>query len=313
MRTALVTGATGYIGANLTKKLIELDWAVGVIKRPNSSLDRLEDCKQEVELFEYDGSVESLKQSMIGFKPEVIFHLASNVVIRHKCEDVDNLIQSNILFGTQLLEVMHLYGVEKMVNTSTSWQTPEGTEYKPYSLYAALKQAFEGILQFYANVYGIKSISLRLPDVYGPNDSRSKILNLVQRAAQNGEQLRMSAGEQEMDLLYIDDVVDGFIKASELIEKTKQKFSVYALSSGKPLPLKKIVEMYEGANAASVNIDWGALSYRENEIMKVIVPDNILPSWKSNIALEMGMKKLMLGTISPGRSECVRGLTERPS
>lgn len=304
MRTALVTGATGYIGANLTKKLIELGWAVGVIKRPNSSVDRLGEFKQELQLFDYDGSVDSLIQSMIGFKPEVIFHLASNVVIRHKIEDVDNLIQSNILFGTQLLEAMNLCGVDKILNTSTAWQNPEGIEYKPYSLYTALKQAFEDILQFYANVYGIRSISLRLPDVYGPNDSRSKILNLVQRAAQNGEQLRMSAGEQEMDLLYIDDVVQGFIRASELIEKTEQRFSAYALSSGKPMPLKKIVELYEVVNSAIVNIDWGALPYRENEIMKVIVPGNILPSWESNVALEIGMKKLI--------NSCVCGQTHRP-
>lgn len=293
MRIALVTGATGYIGANLAKKLIELNWTVGVIKRPRSSVDRLEEFKQELEMFNYDGSVDSLKQSMTRFKPEVIFHLASNVVTRHKSEDVDNLIQSNILFGTQLLEAMHFCGVDKMVNTSTSWQTPEGSEYKPYSLYSALKQAFEDILQFYANVHGIKSISLRLPDVFGPNDNRSKVLNLVQRAAQNGELLRMSAGQQEMDLLYIDDVVNGFVKASELIEKTEKRFCTYALSSGKPMPLKKVVELYEAVNEVLVNIEWGALPYRENEIMKVIVPDNILPSWKSNVALAIGMRKLI--------------------
>ena len=200
-------------------------------------------------------------------------------------------MQSNVLFGTQLLEAMQLCGVDKIVNTSTSWQTAGGAEYNPFSLYTATKQAFEDILHFYTNTYEIKAISLRLPDSYGADDTRAKILNLVRKAAQSGEQLKMSGGEQEMDFLCTDDIVDGFIKASELLEEEGQRFSVYSLSSRKPMPLRKIVEIYEAVNSVSTNIEWGALPYRDNEIMRITIPDNVLPKWESKVALEQGLRK----------------------
>ncbi|WP_214659335.1 NAD-dependent epimerase/dehydratase family protein [Candidatus Formimonas warabiya] len=294
IKKAIITGATGYIGFHLTRRLLQLGWQVAVIKRPSSSIGKLERYKGNVEFFDYNCSTESLKQAMDVFRPDIIFHLASCVIARHKTEQIENLINSNVLFGTLLLEAMHLSGVDKIVNASTAWQTAGGCDYKPFSLYAATKQAFEDILQFYSNVYGIKSISLRLPDTYGPDDSRSKILNLVHRAAQSGEPLKMSAGEQEMDLLYIDDVLNGFIKGAELLQTTSEKCSIYSLSSRNPMRLRKIVELYEAVNGVSVNIEWGALPYRDNEIMKGAVPNNVLPSWKSKVTLEDGLRNLSL-------------------
>lgn len=292
MKKALITGATGYIGFNLLQKILKRGWNVAIIKRASSNISNIKNITSQAQMFDYNGSTESLKQAIGTYQPEVIFHLASSSIARHKTEDIENLIQSNILFGTQLLEAMQVCGIDKIVNTSTSWQTPGGTKYKSFSLYTALKQAFEDILQFYANVHGIKSVSLRLPDTYGPNDSRAKILNLVQRAARSGELLKMSAGEQEMDLLYIDDIVDGLICASELLEKIEQNFNVYSLSSNKPMPLRRIIEIYEQINGILVNIEWGALPYRDNEIMKVMVPSDILPSWKSRVSLEDGLRKM---------------------
>jgi len=293
MNRALVTGATGYIGANLTRKLVDSNVLVGIIKRPSSKTDRLDDIKQNLSIFDYDGSTESLIKALKEFQPDVVFHLASSVIARHKTKDIEKLINSNVLFGTQILEAMQLNSISKIVNTSTSWQMVEQRlKFNPFTLYTVLKQSFEDILLFYTNVHCIKSISLRLPDTYGPNDSRSKILNLVHKAAQTGETLKMSAGEQEMDILYINDVVDGFIVASELLESTEEKFSIYSLSSMNPVQLRRIVETYEMVNGVTVNAEWGALPYRDNEIMKVVVPDNILPSWEHKVHLKEGLRKI---------------------
>ncbi|HBW35511.1 NAD(P)-dependent oxidoreductase [Desulfosporosinus sp. BICA1-9] len=293
VKKAIITGGTGYIGSSLTRQLVKQGWEIGIIKRPNSGLDKLESFKDDLEFFDYNGSTESLKQAMETFHPDIVFHLASCFIGRHKTDQIEDLIHSNVLFGTQLLEAMQLSSVVKIINASTSWQTVGGMEYNPFSLYTSTKQAFEDILHFYTNTYGIKAISLRLPDSYGADDTRAKILNLVRKATQSGEQLKMSGGEQEMDLLYINDIVDGFIKASELLEEG-QRFNVNSLSSRKPMPLKKIVEMYETVNNVSVNIEWGALPYRDNEIMKITLPDNVLPQWESKVPLEEGLRKFEL-------------------
>ena len=291
MKRAIITGATGYIGYNLVIKLIKLGWSVAIIKRPLSDTSRMKE--YNLEMFDYDGTIDSLKKAFNEFKPDGVFHLASEIVIKHNEEDIDRLIKSNILFGTQVLEAMNSCGIKKFINTSTFWQTPEGKEYNPYSFYTSLKQAFEDILKFYANENHIKSISLRLPDVYGPDDNRAKILNLVKQAAITGERLEMTLGEQEMDLLYIEDVVEGFIQAYEFLIHTENDFNVYSLSSLNPSCLRQTVEIFEKANNISLNIEWGYVPYRENQIMKISIPKNVLPEWKSRVCLEEGLKKIM--------------------
>lgn len=292
MKRAMVTGATGYIGANLVKKLVELNISVSIIKRPKSDLARLSEIEGELSIYNYDGSTDSLIKAMNEFKPDVVFHLASTVIARHKTQDLEEMISSNILYGTQILESMKISGVCNIINTSTSWQLANGLKYNPYSLYTALKQSFEDIILFYTNVYPIKSISLRLPDVYGPNDNRTKVLNLIHKASNTSEILKMSAGNQEMDILYIDDIVNGFISSSILLDTTEEKFNVYSLSSLDPISLKNIVRLYVKINEVSVNIEWGALAYRSNEIMNIVLPDNVLPNWNQKVFLEEGLRKL---------------------
>jgi nucleoside-diphosphate-sugar epimerase len=291
MERVIITGATGYIGYNLLIKLIDLGWSVAIIKRRNSDISKIKD--YNIEMFDYDGTIDSLKEAFHKFKPEGIFHLASEMVIKHNEEDVDRLINSNLLFGTLVLEAMNSCGIKKFINTSTFWQTPEGKEYNPYTLYTSLKQAFEDILKFYANDNHIKSISLRLPDIYGPDDNRAKILNLVKQAAITGNRLEMTLGEQEMDLLYIEDVVQGFIRAYELLDHTENDFKVYSLSSLNPSRLRKTVEIFEKVNNIPLNIEWGAIPYRENQIMKISLPKNVLPKWESKVSLDEGLKKFM--------------------
>src|SRR4051812_1833664 len=99
----------------------------------------------DVEQFDR-GSTERIVARLKACKPDVVFHLASLFVSDHRVQDVQNLVESNLLFGTQLLEAMAQAGVKRIINTGTSWQCPH-----PFNLYAATKQAFESILGYYVS------------------------------------------------------------------------------------------------------------------------------------------------------------------
>ncbi|WDC83286.1 NAD(P)-dependent oxidoreductase [Caloramator sp. mosi_1] len=107
-------------------------------------------------------------------KFDAIFHLASLFIAEHDSNQIDDLLKSNIIFGTHILEAMKYGNVKNMVNIGTYWQHYKNEEYNPVCLYAASKEAFEKIIEFYIQVENIKVITLKLYDIYGINDKRKK-------------------------------------------------------------------------------------------------------------------------------------------
>ena len=140
-KIALVTGATGFVGSYLVKRLVQEGWQTHIICRTDSSIPAFVEFDDVIKHF-YDGATDSIIQIVADAKPDVVFHLASLFLSQHETKDVDALIQSNILFGTQLLDAMRVNNVRNLINTGTSWQHYNNEDYNPVCLYAATKQAF---------------------------------------------------------------------------------------------------------------------------------------------------------------------------
>lgn len=289
--TALITGATGFVGSMLTRKLLATGWRVHVLVRPSSNFARLHDLLDGITVHVYDGTIESLRQIIADMKPGVIFHLASYFVAQHQPEDISSLIASNVLFGTQLLEaVAALCGV-CLIHTGTYWQHFEDASYNPVCLYAATKQAFEDILRYYTEVSSVRAIGLHLFDVYGPHDPRAKIFSLLHRLGIENKPLLMSPGEQLMDFVYIDDVVVALEMAAQLLLANEGiRNETYAVSSGKPIPLREVVELYCATTNKTLPIIWGGRSYRPREVMRPWSTGQLLPGWAPVISLEEGIR-----------------------
>lgn len=292
-KTAIITGATGYIGSKLAKKLVRDKWDVYLITRLESSFKYIEDITNDVNILIYDGNVECLIEFFNEIKPQVIFHLASLVTIEHTISDIDGLIESNIKFGTHILEAMVKSQVGTLVNTGTSWQHYNNDDYNPVNLYAATKQAFEAILKYYTEATGIKAITLELFDTFGPNDNRPKIINLLKKISKNNAPLDMSLGEQLLDIVYIDDVVEAYIiAANHLIKNENIKNGKYSVCTNKPIKLKELVEKFEEVYETKLNINWGRRPYRDREVMATWDKGEVLPNWYPKISLEEGLRKL---------------------
>ena len=293
VRVALVTGATGFVGGRLVRRLLADGWETHAIVRPSSNATILRDVLGSGNVHVHDGTTVGLIDIVRSVHPDIIFHLASVFVAEHSTEDVDPLVQSNILFGMQLLEAMTVAGVSDIVNTGTTWQHYEGREYSPVSLYAATKQAFQDILQFYCEARGLRAVTLELPDTYGPDDKRPKLLSLLDRAARSGETLQMSPGEQLLDMLHVDDVVHGYeVAAGGLLTGKLPPSSEYRLSSGSLQLLKDVVELYRQVTGRTVSVVWGGRSYRAREVMKPVSPAPVLPEWQACISLKNGLAAL---------------------
>lgn len=297
--TVLITGATGFIGSHLTRNLISQSWDVHILVRRSSDTNKLREyLEDESKIHFMDNSAKSIMDAVRSSKPTVVFHLASCFLAQHSYVDIPALIESNLLFGTQLVDAMTSCGCTRLVNTGTSWQHFQNSQYNPVCLYAATKQAFESILEYYREGAGLQTITLSLFDTYGPDDARPKLLNFLKHAAIEQTFLAMSPGEQMLDMVHIDDVVNAFFQAAlHLLSKGCTIRGEYAVSSGTPIRLKDLATLFMKSTGRTVNIEWGGRSYRTREVM---VPWNLgrrLPGWSPQIGLEQGLRSVF-GSIS---------------
>lgn len=299
-RVALITGATGFVGSRLACRLLRDGWRVHVLTRAHSRAPDgpwLAGAARHV----HDGSTEDLVRCMAEVKPDVVFHLASLFLSQHGAKDVQPLVSSNVLFSSQLLEAMHANRVGRIVNTGTSWQHYNNDDYNPVCLYAATKQAFDAILEYYVQACGIEAITLSLFDTYGADDPRPKLFHLLRQAAAGGAPLDMSAGQQLIDLVHIDDVTHAYaLAAQRLLASAVTRHERYAVSSGQPLPLQELVRLYAEATRQQVAVNWGARPYREREVMRPWDSGQAVPGWRPNVGLRAGLSALGHGPGLPG-------------
>ncbi|WP_208996363.1 NAD-dependent epimerase/dehydratase family protein [Pseudovibrio ascidiaceicola] len=280
MNRILVTGASGYIGSKLTESLLAVEnTEVHLILRDKSKLNPKFTAKCKLHL--YDGNFEDLKQLFRKHPISQVYHLAAWSGFETPAEQLNELINSNLLFITHLLEAMKGSECRLIVNTGSYWQKNDTADYAPYCLYAATKQAAEVIIDHYIRNHDFSAITLHLHDVYGDDDPRKKIFNLVDDAAATGNMLQMSGGEQHMRLIHVDDVIEAYLCAGQLLTSDKQhthKHKLYDVG-GSSASLKSLVEAYLKNRKAKANIDWGSLPYREKQIMKPYLGDS-LPGWR---------------------------------
>jgi len=289
----LVTGITGFIGKHLMKRLSSEGHDIFAVVRGQSAKDKLE--QNDIKFFVDNNSTEDLIGYFKRNKFDGVIHLASCFVVEHRSEQIHELINSNLLFATRILEAAVKTNVRWFINTGTFWQHYGNKDYSPVNLYAATKQAFESIAKYYMESSEIIFVTIKLNDTYGPEDTRPKIFNLWKKVSESGETLGMSPGEQFMDITFIDDVVDAYMRMIELLESDAArtlKGKSFAVSSGTPVKLKDLAEIFARVTNKKLNIIWGERPYREREVMRPWNKGRRIPGWEAKVSLEKGIAKL---------------------
>jgi UDP-glucuronate 4-epimerase len=234
-RPILVTGAAGFIGAALTRCLLERgDTVVGVdnfnsyynpaLKR--ARLARLEQLPGAAERFRsVPIDVENgaaLAELFARERPRRVVHLAAQAGVRYSIENPAAYIQSNLVGFGHILEGCRHHGVEHLVYASSS-SVYGGNRAMPFSeqqpvnhpvsLYAATKKANELMAHTYSHLYGLPATGLRFFTVYGPWGRPDMAPMLFARAILAGEPIRVfNHGRMQRDFTYIDDIVQGVIR-----------------------------------------------------------------------------------------------------
>ncbi len=293
----LVTGITGFIGNRLARELLKYEHEIYAILRNPALKNKYE--KKNIKCFVDNNSMADFMKFFEREKFDGVVHCASCFLVEHKPEEINDLITSNVLFSTKLLESSVKTNVDWFINTGTFWQHYENKVYSPVDLYAATKQAFESIAMYYMEISEITFVTLKLNDTYGPNDTRPKIFNLLKKIAETGATLGMSQGEQYIDTVYIDDVVGAYVRMIELLQgdnKKRFKGKSFAVSSGNLVKLKELADIFEKVAKRKLNIIWGEKPYRKREVMTPWNKGTRIPGWKPKVSIEEGISELLRDT-----------------
>lgn len=289
----LITGGTGFVGSNLVRKMREDGYPLLLLTHKK----HLESAESGIEEWQYTGNIDELKQLFETRKIKGIIHLATCFAPAHSYAQIPQMISSNIELGTLLLDCAHNNGVSFFLNIGTFWQHYNGEEYNPVNLYAATKQAFEDIAVYYRLISKMKICTLCLNDTYGKTDTRRKIFPLWKELAADPQRsMEMSAGEQIIDILHIDDVVSGILHLMKMMVGNSPEISdsdIYYLSAKEKYSLRKTAEIFEQICGKKLNIKWGAKPYREREVMSPQCYGRLLPGWESRISLADGIKAFL--------------------
>jgi len=286
----LITGATGFIGRELVKTLQEI-YSITVLVRHTSDTSELESINCEIVKFQ---NYEEIHEVFEKNKFTGVIHIASNVIVEHKRSDIEQLISSNIAYGTHLLEASKETNVKWYINTGTFWQNYQNEEYNPVNLYAATKEAFETIAKFYTETSDLIFVTIKLNDTFGPNDPRPKIFNLWHKISKTEATLDMSEGEQIIDISYIEDIINSYsMLIAHLNSNDAELFrnKTFVVSNSEKLTLKNLASLFEKVMHTKLNINWGGREYREREVMSPYTLGEVVPGWKQQYTLEDAIRK----------------------
>ncbi|ANU17905.1 NAD-dependent epimerase [Planococcus maritimus] len=231
-KTYLITGAAGFIGHYLSKRLLDKGCKVIGLDNMNDYYDvKLKEQRLEI-LAPYRNftflksdisNKEALMQIFDEYKPEIVINLAAQAGVRYSIENPDAYIQSNIIGFYNILEACRHYPVEHLLYASSSSvygankKVPfEETDFvdQPVSLYASTKKSNELMAHTYSHLYKFPSTGLRFFTVYGPMGRPDMAYFGFTDKFFNGEEIKIyNNGDFDNDLYrdftYIDDIVEG--------------------------------------------------------------------------------------------------------
>jgi len=283
-KAILVTGATGFIGAHLCRKLKRLGAKIHAVSR--QLVDDTQYSWYQADLSD-SVQVDSLFEKI---KPRYVFHLASLVKGARDETLVMPMCEANLLSTINILSAATKLDNCRVILTG-SLEEPEGeiSRAVPSSPYAAAKSAASSYARMYRELYGLSVVTARLFMVYGPDQKDDKkLVPYVIKSLLKNEQPKLMSGQRKIDWIYVEDVVDGYIAIASQDDISDYDVDI---GSGELHSVQSVVEMLSYMIESSVIPELGSVPDRamERERVANIQRTKELSGWSPKYSLCSGL------------------------
>lgn len=296
--SVLLTGGAGFIGANLVNKLLELGCKnINLIVRKTTDLKRLKNILPKINLFYSDLlDVNKLKTIINKINPSIIFHLATYSAYRDQAA-ISEMIEANIKGTLNLLMSLKDINYKIFINTGSSSEyglkeKPMSEEdlLKPISFYAATKASATLLCQVFAKQYGKPIATLRPFSAYGPHEEKDRFIPTIIKAIIDNKPIKLTSGSQRRDFIYIDDIVDIYIKTIAAEKELSEQ--ILNMGTGTEYTNDEVVEILFKVTGKKVPIEKGAFPKRlwdtPHWVANISKTKRLL-NWSPSFTLEKGL------------------------
>ena len=298
----MITGGLGFIGSHLVESFLTEKHEIIILtrsltKRKNITLD-----KNKIKILKIDiRNFKKFSNSIIKFKPDVLFHFAGETSHSLSFLDPMNDIDSNIKSTICALETIRKNKIKCRFILGSTFVTigrplklpiDENSICNPTTIYGASKLASENICKIYNNVYGLDTVIFRITNSFGPREqvipNKNAINYLIYRAF-NGEKITLfNKGQFFRDLIYVSDV----ISALKIIMKKGKSGNLYWISSGKKTWFYKFGNLLANLSDTKVIFSPTPKYTKKVDVGNFVVNNSKLKKlgWKPKIPVETGIK-----------------------
>ncbi len=293
----LITGASGFIGANLVRFLVEKNENVSIITRNKDLIWRLKSISSRLNIYEIDVLNSNLTSVIKEIKPDYIFHLAAYGISSNQ-KDEDLMDRINIKGTKNLLGSLRNIPFKLFINTGTFFEygehptkIKETDELNPINHYAKTKVCATLYVKEEVSRNNLPLVTLRLFSPFGYFEDKNRLIPSIILSALKNEPIKISAPNVVRDFIFIEDVVDAYINA------TKVKINpgeIINIGSGNQHTIKETVDLILKITGSKSKVEWGKVEprFKEPEGWEAnISKAKRILKWEQKYTFEEGLRK----------------------
>lgn len=297
--TFLITGATGFIGANIVRKLVKLGQCISVVVRNRELNWRLYDISNKIDIYECDIQDVKLHGIVNKIKPDYIFHLARYGNLPNE-DDINKMVDINFKGTINLINAVKQNPFKLFINTSSCAEygikekdMKETDLLEPISNFGVVTSMITLYCKKEAIRNNLPIITFRLFTPYGYFEGKNRLIPAVILSALEDRPVKVSSPAYVRDFIFIEDVVDAYLHAVKMKHRHGE---IYNIGSGKQHSVGEIVQMIRKITKSKSNVQWGAVAKQARYIEPLrweadMSKTKRVLKWEPKDVIEVGLAK----------------------